>query len=101
MYHNGSVNGYAAYKVANNVKKHYAVGLGIYNVFIYTGGTLGENGQPGTLGDGKTVSISMDNAIEVPNNKDVLLKMLVFKHLLMKMELYKNLILLLMVLVQV
>lgn len=74
MSHNGSVNGYAAYKVANNVKKHYAVGLGIYNVFIYTGGTLGENGQPGTLGDGKTVSISMDNAIEVPNNKDVLIE---------------------------
>lgn len=74
MSHNGSVNGYAAYKVSNNVKKHYAVGLGIYNVFIYTGGTLGENGQPGTLGDGKTVSISMDNAIEVPNNKDVLIE---------------------------
>ena len=74
MSHNGSVKGYAAYKVSNNVKKHYAVGLGIYNVFIYTGGTLGENGQPGTLGDGKTVSISMDNAIEVPNNKDVLIE---------------------------
>ena len=74
MSHNGSVNGYAAYKVANNVKKHYAVGLGIYNVFIYTGGTLGENGQPGTLGDGKTVSIQMDNAIEVPNSKDVLIE---------------------------
>lgn len=74
MSHNGSVNGYAAYKVSNTVKKHYAVGLGIYNVFIYTGGTLGENGQPGTLGDGKTVSISMDNAIEVPNNKDVLIE---------------------------
>lgn len=74
MSHNGSVNGYAAYKVANNVKKHYAVGLGIYNVFIYTGGTLGENGQPGTLGDGKTVSIQMDNAIEVPNGKDILIE---------------------------
>ena len=72
--HNGTVKGYSSYKVSNNVNKHYAVGLGIYNVFIYTGGTLGENGQPGTLGDGKTVSISMDNAIEVPNNKDVLIE---------------------------
>ena len=56
MSHNGTVNGYAAYKVANDVKEHYAVGLGIYNVFIYTGGTLGENGQPGTLGDGKSAN---------------------------------------------
>ena len=73
MSHNGTVNGYSSYKVANNVNKHYAVGLGIYNVFIYTGGTLGENGQSGTLGDGKTVSIQMDNAIEVPNNRRCLM----------------------------
>lgn len=68
MTHNGTVNGYAAYKVANNVKKHYAVGLGIYNVFIYTGG------QSGQLGDGKNVSIQMDNAIEVPNSEDVIIE---------------------------
>jgi hypothetical protein len=29
----GTTNGYASYKVADHVKKHYAVGLGIYNVF--------------------------------------------------------------------
>jgi hypothetical protein len=29
----GTTNGYASYKVADPVKKHYAVGLGIYNVF--------------------------------------------------------------------
>lgn len=39
MSHKGTVNGYASYKVSNKVKKHYAVGLGIYNVFIYTGPT--------------------------------------------------------------
>ena len=34
MSHDGTKKGYAAYKVANNVKKHYAVGLGVYDVFI-------------------------------------------------------------------
>jgi hypothetical protein len=29
----GNTNGYASYKVADHVKKHAAVGLGIYNVF--------------------------------------------------------------------
>lgn len=61
MSHNGKVNGYAAYKVNNQVKHHYAVGLGIYNVFIYTGPTY----------DAKEVSISMENAVEVPNASDV------------------------------
>lgn len=51
MSHNGTVKGYASYKVANNVTKHYAVGLGIYDVFIYTNGA----------------SIFCDNAIEVPD----------------------------------
>lgn len=64
MSHNGSVNGYAAYKVANNVKKHYAVGLGIYNVFIYTGPEY----------DASKVSIQLDNAIEVPNSEDVIVE---------------------------
>ena len=58
MSHNNTVKGYSAYKVANNVKHHYAVGLGIYDVFINTGGH----------------DIFLDNAIEVPNAEDVLIE---------------------------
>ncbi len=58
MSHDGTKNGYAAYKVTNNVKKHYAVGLGIYDVFINTNGA----------------SIYLDNAIEVPNAQNVLIE---------------------------
>lgn len=65
MSHEGTTNGYASYKVSNDVKNHYAVGLGIYCVFIYTGG------EPGQLGDSSKVSIQLDNAIEVPNQKGV------------------------------
>lgn len=64
MSHNGTVNGYAAYKVANNVKNHYAVGLGIYNVFIYTGEDY----------DASKVQIQLDSAIEVPNVEGVLVE---------------------------
>ena len=64
MSHNGTVNGYAAYKVANNVKNHYAIGLGIYNVFIYTGESY----------DASEVQIQMDNAIEVPNAEGVIVE---------------------------
>lgn len=58
MSHNNTVKGYAAYKVTNNVKHHYAVGLGIYDVFINTNGA----------------EIFLDNAIEVPNAEDVLIE---------------------------
>lgn len=61
MSHNGTVNGYSSYKVANNVDKHYAVGLGIYNVFINTGENY----------DAMDVQIQLDNAIEVPNKEGV------------------------------
>lgn len=37
MSHDGTQNGYASYKVADNVKSHEAYGLGVYEVFIYTG----------------------------------------------------------------
>ena len=47
--------GYAAYKVCNNVKNHYAVGLGSYDVFIYTNGA----------------SIFLENAFEVPDTEGV------------------------------
>ncbi len=58
MSHDGTVNGYAAYKVSNDVKEHYAVGLGIYDVFINTNGA----------------SIFLDNAIEVPDTEGVLIE---------------------------
>jgi hypothetical protein len=56
MSHSGTVNGYSAYKVANNVKTHYAVGLGMYGVFR----------RVGTAGP-----VYIDNAIEVPNTPGV------------------------------
>lgn len=37
MSNNGTKNGFASYKVADNVEKHEAYGLGVYEVFIYTG----------------------------------------------------------------
>ncbi|ONI46883.1 hypothetical protein AN642_00425, partial [Epulopiscium sp. SCG-B10WGA-EpuloA2] len=64
MSHNGTVNGYASYKVDNNVENHYAVGMGVYNVFIFTGPTY----------DSTEVQIELDNAIEVPNAPNVLIE---------------------------
>lgn len=64
MSHGGTVNGYSSYKVSNDVEKHYAVGLGVYNVFIYTGPSYDSSG----------VGIQLDNAIEVPNKPDVLVE---------------------------
>lgn len=64
MSHDKKVKGYAAYKVADHVKKHYAVGLGVYNVLIYTGEEY----------DSSRVQIEMDHAIEVPNQKEVLIE---------------------------
>lgn len=58
MSHEGTVKGYAAYKVANNVTNHYAVGLGVYDVFINTNGA----------------SIFLENAIEVPDAAGVLIE---------------------------
>ncbi|MGH7993198.1 MAG: hypothetical protein ACREDQ_06760, partial [Limisphaerales bacterium] len=46
------VPGYASYKVANNVTSHEAYGLGVYAVFINTGGAI----------------ISCSNAVETPTN---------------------------------
>ena len=56
--HEGTQLGYAAYKVSNNVKNHYAVGLGSYDVFINTGGA----------------SIFLDNPYEVPDAPGVLIE---------------------------
>ena len=49
--HGGKKRGYAAYKVADRVRRHYAVGLGVYDVFINTNGN----------------SVFLDDAIEVPD----------------------------------
>ena len=51
MSHGGRKKGWAAYKVADHVKSHHAVGLGIYDVFINTDGN----------------SVFLDDAIEVPD----------------------------------
>lgn len=58
MSHEGNVLGYAAYKVVDGVKNHYAVGLGSYDVFIYTNGA----------------SIFMDSSYEVPNADNVVIE---------------------------
>ncbi len=58
MSHEGTQLGYAAYKVSNQVKNHYAVGLGSYNVFINTNGAV----------------IYLDNAIEVPDTEGVMIE---------------------------
>ncbi|WP_010419191.1 T9SS type A sorting domain-containing protein [Anaerophaga thermohalophila] len=55
MSHNGTVRGYAAYKVADHVNYHEASMLGIYDVLINTGGE----------------KIAIDNSIEVPDSKGV------------------------------
>lgn len=56
--HNGTKNGYAGYKVGNNVDSHYAVGLDLYEVFINTGGA----------------DCRLDNAIEIPNKPGVIVE---------------------------
>ena len=58
--HNGTIDGWAAYKVRNNVDSHLAVGLGIYAVFNRTG-----------PGRNKSESMFMENAIEVPDKTGV------------------------------
>ena len=58
MSHKGRKKGYAAYKVADTVKKHYAVGLGVYDVFINTGNE----------------SVFLEDAIEVPDTPGVLIE---------------------------
>lgn len=55
MSHEGTVNGYAAYKVADNVGYHEAYMMGIYDVLIHTQGA----------------KIAIDNSIEVPDSKGV------------------------------
>jgi hypothetical protein len=58
--HNGTVDGWAAYKVANTVDKHLAVGMGIYAVFNRTGRDRR-----------KSQSMFLQNAVEVPNREEV------------------------------
>ena len=58
MSHGGKKKGYAAYKVADGVRKHYAVGLGVYDVFINTQGN----------------SVWLDDAVEVPDAPGVMIE---------------------------
>lgn len=55
MSHDGTVKGYAAYKVADHVNYHEACMLGIYDVFVNTEGA----------------EIAIENSIEVPNSAGV------------------------------
>jgi len=61
--HNGTVDGWASYKVANGVNSHFAAGLGVYAVFNRTG-----------IARNKSESVFMENAIEVPNKPGVTIK---------------------------
>jgi len=58
--HDGSVDGWAAYKVGNSVHNHLAVGLGIYSVFVRTGPDRA-----------RSESMFLENAIEVPHRPGV------------------------------
>jgi len=60
---NGTVDGWASYKVANSVTSHFAAGLGVYAVFNRTGHARD-----------KSEPIFMENAIEVPDKPDVIIK---------------------------
>lgn len=55
MSHDGKVNGYASYKVADHVKHHEFTGSGVYGVFTQTNGA----------------KIQTANSIEVPNTPGV------------------------------
>jgi hypothetical protein len=57
MSHDGSVRGYAAYKVADHVNYHEASMLGIYDVLINTEGE----------------KVAIENSIEVPDSKGVMI----------------------------
>ena len=61
--HGGTVDGWASYKVANNVTSHFAAGLGVYAVFIHTGAA-----------GNKSESVFIQNAIEVPDKIGVMIK---------------------------
>ena len=55
MSHDGSVRGYASYKVADHVKHHFACMMGMYDVFVHT----------------KGAHIVIENSIEVPDTPEV------------------------------
>ena len=61
--HNGKTDGWAAYKVANNVNNHFAAGLGVYAVFNRTGRDRK-----------KSAPMFIENAIEAPNKPGVEIK---------------------------
>ncbi|WP_105616757.1 discoidin domain-containing protein [Vallitalea okinawensis] len=72
MSHGGTVNGYATYKVSNDVQHHYAVGLGIYDVLINNYKNQDENNGIEVGGDKSSILIA--NAIEVPHAPSVVIE---------------------------
>lgn len=54
MSHGGSKKGYAQYKVSDHVQSHYAIGLGVYGVFLHN-----------------LEKLVLETAIEVPNSPHV------------------------------
>jgi hypothetical protein len=50
---NGSINGYASYKLADNVKRHQAIGMGVYCFF------------------NDNISVKLNSAIEAPNGPGI------------------------------
>ena len=60
MSHNGTVNGWASYKVANWIDNHNAIAMGMYGVFNRTGADRRQS-----------ESVFMENAIEAPNKPNV------------------------------
>ena len=72
MSHGGTVNGYSIYKVANNVERHYATGLGMYDVFINN--YKDQTKQHGIEVGGEKSAITIANAIEVPHKPDVVVE---------------------------
>lgn len=69
MSHGGTVNGWATYKVSNNVANHYAVGLGMYDVLINN--YKNQDAEHGIDIGGEKSSILIANAVEVPHQPNV------------------------------
>ena len=63
--HNGTVDGWSAFKVANNVNEFYAIGLGMYCVFLANDGSDHTSTRE---------PIYVQNAMEVPHKEKVVVE---------------------------
>lgn len=70
MSHNGTVQGWASYKVANWVHYHEAIALGFYGVFNRTGPDRRQSAQ-----------VFLHNAIEVPHRPNVWIRHVIITEL--------------------